>query len=206
MIRPPISQVGWASASSTVTRSSSVRPRNGPPEAVSISLSTVAGPSARSSWKIAECSESTGRILVPVASASAVTSSPPTTRLSLLASASSIPSLSATIVGPRPAVPTIALRTRSGSEATIRSRTPWSPANTRTPSSSERARSAASGSPIATIATAESRACAASRSQLPPAERPASSSDSEPATTSSACSPIDPVEPRIRTRLGTEGA
>ena len=36
MILPPIDQVGWASASSTVTssRSAAVRPRNGPPDAV----------------------------------------------------------------------------------------------------------------------------------------------------------------------------
>ena len=51
-----------------------------------------------------------------MASASAVTSSPPITRLSLLASATSIPSVSATIVGPRPAAPTIPLSTRSAPE------------------------------------------------------------------------------------------
>ena len=49
----------------------------------------------------------------PVASHSAITSSPPTTSDSLLASATSIPSVSATIVGPSPAEPTIALSTRS---------------------------------------------------------------------------------------------
>ena len=51
------------------------------------------------------------------ASASAITSSPPTTRLSLLASARSMPSPSAAIVGPSPAEPTIAFRTRSGSDS-----------------------------------------------------------------------------------------
>ena len=93
-----------------------MRPRNGPPEAVSTSRSTVPGGSAPISWKSAECSESTGMILAPVASASAVTSSPPITRLSLLARARSMPSVSATIVGPSPAAPTTAFSTRSGFE------------------------------------------------------------------------------------------
>ena len=55
-------------------------------------------------------------ICAPVASASAITSSPPTTSDSLLASARSMPSVSATIVGPSPAEPTIAFRTRSASD------------------------------------------------------------------------------------------
>ena len=140
---------------------------------------------------------------VSVASASAVTSSPPITRLSLLASASSIPSLRATIVGPSPAVPTIAFRTRSAPEEAISSRTPASPASTRAPSSSARALSAADSSLSATVVTPVSRACAQRRSQLVAAESPASSSVSERATTSSACSPIDPVEPQISTRFAS---
>ena len=52
-------------------------------------------------------------ICAPVASASCVTSSPPTTSDSLLASARSMPSPSVATVGPRPAEPTSALRTRS---------------------------------------------------------------------------------------------
>ena len=117
MILPPISQVGWASASSRVTSSRSVRPRNGPPEAVSTRRSTVPGGSPRISWCSAECSESTGISCAPVASASAVTSSPPTTSDSLLARATSMPSVRATTVGPSPAEPTIALRTRSAPES-----------------------------------------------------------------------------------------
>ncbi len=50
-------------------------------------------------------------IAAPVASASAVTSSPPTTSDSLLASARSIPSAKAATVGSNPADPTIAFRT-----------------------------------------------------------------------------------------------
>src|SRR3954447_8725090 len=46
VILPPIAHVGWRSASSTVTPASSarVRPRNGPPLAVSTSFSTVPAP------------------------------------------------------------------------------------------------------------------------------------------------------------------
>ena len=52
VILPPMSQVGWASASSRVTSRSSaaVRPRNGPPDAVSTSRSTVPGRSDEISW------------------------------------------------------------------------------------------------------------------------------------------------------------
>ena len=48
-ILPPMSQVGWASASSTVTSASSarVRPRNGPPQAVRTSFSRSPGALAR---------------------------------------------------------------------------------------------------------------------------------------------------------------
>ena len=58
----PIDQVGCASASSTVTCSSSarVRPRNGPPDAVRTSDSTVSGSRPSRHWKSAECSLSTG--------------------------------------------------------------------------------------------------------------------------------------------------
>src|SRR3954452_4550125 len=120
VILPPMSHVGWRSACSTVTSSSSARtrPRNGPPEAVSTSLTTVPVRSPASSWNNAECSESTGRTCAPVASASCMTSSPPTTSDSLLASARSIPSPRVATVGPSPALPTSAFRTRSASAST----------------------------------------------------------------------------------------
>ena len=132
VILPPIAQVGCLSASSTVTSASSarVRPRNGPPEAVTVSRSTTPGRSPAISWCSAECSESTGISCAPVASHSAVTSSPPTTSDSLLASATSMPSLSATIVGPRPAEPTIALRTRSAPDSATSRASPSGPLRT----------------------------------------------------------------------------
>ncbi len=58
----PMSHVGWASASRGVTCSSSarVRPRNGPPDAVTTSRLTSSAVPPRSAWAMAECSESTG--------------------------------------------------------------------------------------------------------------------------------------------------
>src|SRR4051794_38409133 len=135
-----------------------------------------------------------------VASASAITSSPPITRLSLLASARSMPSVRATIVGPRPAAPTTAFRTRSGLDSAISCRTPSSPARTCPPHASE-ARWAESASASATVGTPWSRACARTRSQLESAESPATWSPSAAPITSRACVPIDRVDPSISPRF-----
>src|SRR5690606_28519520 len=64
VITSPMAQAGWARASSTVTSASSarVRPRKGPPEAVTTSLRTSARVPAASAWNSAACSESTGMI------------------------------------------------------------------------------------------------------------------------------------------------
>ncbi len=167
VIRPPICQVGCASASSGVTPLRSVRPRNGPPDAVSTSRSTLPGAFARTSWNRAECSESTGMIRVSVASASAVTSSPPTTRLSLLARASSMPSVSATIVGPSPAEPTTPFKTRSAPDSATSSLIPSSPLRT-LPFQAAAAALAAPSSARATVGTPWSRACSIVRSQPRP--------------------------------------
>ena len=63
----PIRQVGCRSASSTVTSASSrgLRPRNGPPLAVSTTRSTSSGRPPCSAWKMALCSLSTGRTRPP---------------------------------------------------------------------------------------------------------------------------------------------
>ena len=197
VIFPPMSHVGWASASSRVTASSSVRPRKGPPLAVRTSLSIVPGRSLEISCCSAECSESTGSSWAPVASASAVTSSPPTTRLSLLASARSMPSPSVATVGPRPAEPTSAFRTRSHSVSVISSTSPSGPARI-SRSECSPARAAASGSASAMRVTPCRRACSSRSSQLEAAARPTSSRSSQRSITSSACVPIEPVEPTMR--------
>src|SRR5262249_43059046 len=134
-----------------------------------------------------------------VASAKAVTSSPPITRLSLLASARSIPSVRVTIDGPRPAAPTTAFSTRSGLELVISSRTPASPASTR-PFHSLSAGSAARSSASATAGTPWRFACSSRDSQLESAESPATCRSALEAITSSAWSPIDRVEPSMSTR------
>src|SRR5215212_6476721 len=111
----------------------------------------------------------------PVASARAITSSPPTTRLSLLASARSMPSPRLAIVGPSPAEPTSAFSTRSQRVSVISSTSPSAPAST-----------VPSGQAFAARAAASSSAS------------PATSSSSLRSTTSSAWTPMEPVEPRIR--------
>src|SRR6476469_4299910 len=183
VIRPPMRQVGCASASSTETPARSVRPRNGPPEAVRTRRSTVPGGSLPISWNRAECSESTGSRRAPEASASAVVSSPPITRLSLLARATSIPSLRATIVGPRPLAPTIPLRTRSAHDSAISSRIASSPS---------REASTARKTPWR-------RCCSASAASFEPAaSTTTSSSPADLATLSSAWVPIEPMLPSMR--------
>ena len=59
----PIRQVGWASACSAVTSASSsrVRPRNGPPDAVRTRPATLARSRPSRHWWSAECSLSTGQ-------------------------------------------------------------------------------------------------------------------------------------------------
>ncbi len=105
-----------------------MRPRNGPPEAVSTSESTCSGARPSRHWKSAECSLSTGSSRAWVALGAAVTSSPAATRLSLFASASVTPRSSAQSVAGRPAKPTTAFRTRSGSarsSSSVRSPPTW---------------------------------------------------------------------------------
>ena len=85
-ILAPIDQLGWATAWLGVTAaiSARVRQRNGPPEAVRISRSTLSAGSPRSAWKIALCSESTGSSTAPLASTSAISRLPAQTRHSLV--------------------------------------------------------------------------------------------------------------------------
>ncbi len=138
-----------------------------------------------------------------MASASWLTSSPPTTSDSLLASARSTPSPSVATVASRPAAPTIALSTMSHSEPVINSTSPSGPASTVPPVQASAARAAASASASAIFLTPNCSACLTSSSQSLPALS-ASNSSSPPlrATTSSACVPIEPVEPRITRRRG----
>ena len=118
----PIDHLGWATACSGVTASSSarLRPRNGPPEAVRVIARTprCMRPSGRH-WKMALCSLSIGITSAPASRAEAITSSPASTRDSLLASSRRLPDRAAARVESSPAAPTIAATTvLQASEAT----------------------------------------------------------------------------------------
>ena len=127
----PMLQVGCASASDGVTSSSSarLRPRNGPPEAVSTSESTVSGSAARrgAGTRPSARSRPGAGALLP-ASRRPAARSPAATRLSLFASARSTPRSRAQSVAGRPAKPTTALSTTSGSarsSSSVRSPPTW---------------------------------------------------------------------------------
>ena len=133
-----------------------------------------------------------------------MTSSPPTTSDSLLASARSMPSPSVATVGPSPAEPTSALRTRSAPgldhephEALGRRRAPRRRSTPRRRGRRRRRR------PARCASTPWARACATSVSHERSALRPTSSRSRERSTMSSACVPIEPVEPRMSRRRAT---
>ena len=89
LIFAPMLQFGWRTARSGVTSRvcSLVQPRNGPPEPVRRMRRSSLLSRPAMDWKIAECSESTGRISAPQSAASAMTISPAHTSVSLFASA-----------------------------------------------------------------------------------------------------------------------
>jgi hypothetical protein len=197
----PMSHVLWADAAATETSASSARgrPRNGPPDAVSTSRSTSSARPPRRHWASAECSESTGTICP--GAAAAVTSAPPATSDSLLASASVAPAASAARVGPRPTAPVMPLSTVSTDVVAVSSVAASGPASTSTPGSSSRSARAASSAATATRRTWCARTCSASSATSPPpAASPATVKRSGwRAISSSACVPIEPVEPSTST-------
>ena len=105
VILAPMSQLGCFKACVLVTVASCsiVQVRNGPPEAVSITFSTGLPISPAKHWNTAECSESTGKMGVPLKRARSLISSPATTNVSLLARAIVLRARIAFIVGFSPA-------------------------------------------------------------------------------------------------------
>ena len=81
-------------------------------------------------WKMAECSESTGRIFALYSMAISMTVCPAATRVSLLARAIVLPALIAATVDASPLNPTIEVRTISMSSLVTRSQTDCIPAKT----------------------------------------------------------------------------
>lgn len=91
----------------TVLNFSFGQSRNAPPDAVRIIFFSPPGGKPCRHWKIALCSESAGSILTLYVFNRGTTTGPPAMRVSLLASAMSLPALMAATVGNKPAHPTI---------------------------------------------------------------------------------------------------
>src|ERR1700750_2814966 len=106
-ILAPMLQFGCASAWAGVARAicSRLQARNGPPEAVRIRRATCWALAGENTWKIAECSESTGITTPPASLAVLSRVGPAQIRLSLLASATTAPERAAARVGASPANP-----------------------------------------------------------------------------------------------------
>src|SRR5215216_4899868 len=195
----PIRHVGCLSASSGPASTSLAlsNEKKGPPDAVNKTslISSLRLPSRH--WKIAECSESTG--IMRLLGARLITHSPPATSDSLLARATRLPACRAPTVAARPAKPTMPFRTMSDGRPASRLAEPG-PERT---SVVRFSRGSASVDSRATYCGPNSAAWRASALASLPAERPTSTKRSGYLrTTSRACRPILPVEPRIvRRRL-----
>ena len=146
---------------------------------------------------MAECSESTGTISAPQRRASAMTSSPAHTMVSLLARAMRLPARMAARVGRSPAMPTTAVTTVSAEATVAASRSPASPERTRTEVSESRTfRSAAAVSSTHTASSGRNRRACSSRSAALRWAVRARTGRSRAAATSRVCRPMEPVEPR----------
>ena len=108
--------------------------RKGPPEAVNQRARTVCAGLSSRHWKMAECSESTANTRTWCLAASFMTNSPAMTRISLEATAMSLPARMAAKAGSKPAVPTMAIRTTSASGKVASRSNPDDPDTTSTPS------------------------------------------------------------------------
>ena len=203
-ILAPMLQLGWRTACSGVTSSSSARafPRKGPPEPVSRILCSSPGARPIRHWKMAECSESTGMISAPLSRARCITSVPAQTRVSLFARAMRFFSSMAASVGRRPTAPETAVTTQSLSASVAASIRPSMPEPTRISVSATAIlkRRAASSSYTATKAGFKRRACSSSRSILRWAVRAATR---RPRCSAAAmvCRPMEPVLPRTEMAL-----
>ena len=200
VIFAPMFQLGCASACSRVTFfiSSAVLPKNGPPDAVRMIFASRLPCAACAHWKIAECSESTGRILTPFSRAARITSSPAHTSVSLFASAMSLPASIAASVGSRPTMPTTAVTTISAPLSAAQAVRPSMPESTRISVSASLILSsrAASSSNAHTILGCSARACSSSKFMRLFVVN-ATTSASTDGKISTVCVPIDPVEPKI---------
>ena len=199
----PIFQLGCFSAWEGVTplSSSLLLSLKGPPEAVSSSLFTWEEGVLPIHWKIAECSLSTGIIFTPFLDARPITSCPPATRDSLLASATLFPASRAVRVGTSPAIPTIPFSTISQPLSVIQLFIPSSPDSTTvrqlSPKFALSRRARPSSSSAATFGLNSLICCSINPSFSLAARAATLNSPSISLTTCSACRPMEPVLPKI---------
>ena len=204
----PIVHTGWVRASFTLAFASSLRvqPRNGPPEPVMITRLRSSRRSPRRACASAACSESTGSSRSGSPLIRSMTSSPPTTRDSLFASASVLPLCSAARVGAEARGADQGVQHHVGLDRRARPSTADSgPTRSSTPlmAPSFTLRSlAASSSAMATIGRQELADLAGQQVLVRAGgrERRHRNRSGFRRTTSSAWVPIDPVEPRMAMR------
>ena len=208
VILRPMTHDGCLRACSTVTASKAsfghfAASRKGPPEAVSHRLRTEAAGLPSRHWKMAECSLSTASTRTPWARASRMTVSPAITRISLEATAMSLPARMAARAGSSPAVPTMAMRTMSASGRVARRISASGPASTSVwLPRAERTASAFPASWIEATRGRWRRHCSISRSAFPPAASAMSCSRSGwSSTTLRVLVPMEPVQPSRTTRF-----
>ncbi|CAB4340070.1 unannotated protein [freshwater metagenome] len=172
----------------------SLRSRNGPPLAVKTNFETSRFEPPIRHCQSAECSESTGKSWSGLAID--ITRSPPATSDSLLARATRFPTFSAASVGASPIDPVIPFKTTSHVIAAISVEAPG-PSITVVSARAPLIKSAPFVTP--TTGTLNFLACSIISSGLFPADVIATTRKrfGLAATISSACTPIDPVEPRI---------
>mmetsp|Transcript_8414 Transcript_8414/g.20591 ORF Transcript_8414/g.20591 Transcript_8414/m.20591 type:complete len:236 (+) Transcript_8414:898-1605(+) len=158
-------------------------------------------------WNIAECSESAGVMKTPCFFSRGTITGPAAMRVSLLASATSLPFSIAAMVGSSPAQPTMPVTTMSAWSILATSQTPSIPVTSvglspSIPSSSASSAPSLLPSSRATIAGRNSLICSASSSTLDLAARPTSSKFcGRSRMMSSVCVPMDPVDPSSDMRL-----
>ena len=148
---------------------------------------------------MALCSLSMGMMVTFLSFAALKTSSPATTRVSLLARARFLPALMAAKAGTSPALPTMPETTKSESGQVATFTGPCSPKiiSTSRPASCSRTKASFERSKRDATLGLNCLTCSTNFSALLPADNPLISKRSEfLATTSRVLTPIDPVEPR----------
>mmetsp|Transcript_20471 Transcript_20471/g.30325 ORF Transcript_20471/g.30325 Transcript_20471/m.30325 type:complete len:213 (-) Transcript_20471:206-844(-) len=182
--------------------SSFEKSRNAPPEAVKMMRRSPPSGTPCKHWKMAECSESAASMLTPYFSIKGKITGPPLISVSLFAKAISFLSLMASMVGSRPAAPTIPVTTVSAESTVAAARIPSSPCRIfgmfLHPAPSNLSLSSFAASAVDKEATfgLYFSTCSAMSSALFPADSASTTKLSGQASTiSRVCVPMLPVEP-----------